>query len=170
MKQRLQANRPMSARELIAGDEQASLGGGIYVAVALSSALLVLAVAGYLAHSTEVEDAYLPADIVAHQQESLSAASVGASPRVDGEGVQIVRIDASKGVFEPNQVVVRAGVPVRLVFTKGVRCTDVVTFSKPEMSVRLDRDGGTLDLPALEAGVYSFGCRNGGASGLVLAE
>ncbi len=161
----------MSSGKWRADAADGPLGNGIYVAVALSSALLVLAVAGYLTHSAQAEETYLPADIASRQESDLRDSSVTATPRtIDGIEVQVAEVDASGGVFEPSQIVVRAGVPVRLVFSEGTRGTDVVEFSEPRVSAKLTRDGLKIDLPPLEAGVYSFGCCNGGASGLVLAE
>lgn len=141
-----------------------------YFAIAASTALIVFAVAGY-ASQLDADAIYLPA----HMASSASASSTGLTQAASGRAVassagQTVYIDASEGVFKPNQVSVRAGVPVRLVFTRGRSCTSLVRFDSLDVTADLSRDGVVVRLPALRAGVYSFRCAHGSTSGLLLAE
>lgn len=141
-----------------------------YFAVAASTALIVLAIAGYTSHF-DTDATYQPP----HMSNAVASPSAQfaqvASGRVDtASRVQTVYIDASEGVFRPNQITVRAGQPVRVVFSRGRSCTAFVRFDSLDVNAVLDRDGVVVRLPALRRGVYSFSCSHGSASGLLLAE
>lgn len=76
---------------------------------------------------------------------------------VEGD-VQKISVDLSQGFYEPNQIVLKAGVPTEITFAQGSGCTAQVMSS--ELGFYEDISGGskTVKLPALEAGEYPFYC------------
>ncbi|HSK46863.1 MAG TPA: cupredoxin domain-containing protein [Coriobacteriia bacterium] len=144
-----------------------------YFAVAAVTAVFVLAVIGYSSHIGRPAEGYLPRDIAVMplSANSGSAVPVAASNRAAAvPAAQTVFIDASQGAFSPNQISVRAGVPVQIVFSKGSGCTTAVRFESLRIFADLDRDEVVVRLPALSRGVYPFSCAHGVATGLLLAE
>jgi hypothetical protein len=72
-------------------------------------------------------------------------------------GVQLITVDPGSGIFAPNVIVARAGVPLQIAFKPGVGCLASVLFK--DFSISRDiTQGGVVDLPALKAGEYSFSC------------
>jgi hypothetical protein len=72
-------------------------------------------------------------------------------------GVQRITVDPGTGIFAPNVIVARAGVPLQIAFKPGAGCLASVMFKS--FSIRKDiTQGGVVDLPALKPGEYSFSC------------
>jgi len=141
-----------------------------YFAIAASTALIVLAVAGYTSQF-DVDASYQPPHVTSTPRVSSGqVAQVASGGAVASLGGQTVYVDASDGIFRPNQISVRAGVPVRVVFSRGKSCTSLVRFDSLDVTAVLDRDTVVVGLPALSRGVYGFSCAHGSASGLLLAE
>lgn len=75
---------------------------------------------------------------------------------VDGS-VQRITVDPASGVYDPNVIVAKAGVPLEVTFKPGSGCLAAVSF--PTFSIRQDiQSGAVVKLPALKAGEYPFSC------------
>lgn len=72
------------------------------------------------------------------------------------EGTQRVKVDTTRGTFNPSPIEVKADVPVELEFPPGgTGCAASISF--PEFNIKQDiRRGGIVKLPALKAGAYKF--------------
>jgi len=97
-------------------------------------------------------------------QTCSSCAGKGMAPMVKGSavdenGVQVIKIGVKDGYYTPNELMVKAGQPVRVVFSgKATGCLAKPTFSS--LSKKADFRGGaaTIDLGVLPAGSYPFTC------------
>jgi hypothetical protein len=74
------------------------------------------------------------------------------------DGVQRIAVDVSKGYYDPGAIVLKAGVPAEITFSKSSGCTAVV--ESKALGFREDLTGGprTVKLPALQPGEYGFNC------------
>lgn len=72
--------------------------------------------------------------------------------------VQKISVDLSKGYYEPNQVVLKAGVPAEITFGQSSGCTAQVVSADLGFSEDLTAGPRTVSLPALDAGEYAFSC------------
>ena len=96
--------------------------------------------------------------------------STVASPRIPALHEVHVRIN---GRYDPERVVVPAGVPLRLVFHREAsdRCGERVLFPLQGEEVEVPRDGiAAVELPASEAGEYDFRCAPGDLHGTLVVE
>ncbi len=73
-------------------------------------------------------------------------------------GVQRITIDLSKGYYDPNRIVLAAGVPTELTFGRGSGCTSEVFSRDLDFSADLSNGPVTVKLDALEPGEYEFFC------------
>jgi len=83
--------------------------------------------------------------------------------RLDPDGRQVVDV-AVDGGYQPDAIVARAGVPLRLVFSRDDddACSERVVFSDPRLDRRLASMGVTvIDLPARPPGAVRFTCGMG---------
>lgn len=79
--------------------------------------------------------------------------------RATREGdVQRISVDLSQGYYDPNVVVLEAGVPAQITFGQSSGCTAQVMSE--QLGFFEDLTGGprTVNLPALEPGEYAFSC------------
>jgi copper chaperone CopZ len=107
-----------------------------------------LAGAGYIAPTT---DAAAPTDVA--EDGAVQRIAVGD----DGTG------------FDPSVIAAKAGIPLEIEFAPGQECRTVVKF--PEIGVEEEiGQGGTVKLPALEAGTYQIVCGGDGPEGTLLVE
>ncbi len=84
-------------------------------------------------------------------------------------GVQRITIAADQGGFDPPFLLARAGIPIIITYGPGTDCRTSVTF--PELSVTADiRDGATVELGPVEAGLYSIICSGGGFEGGLVVQ
>jgi len=80
---------------------------------------------------------------------------------------------AVKGGYSPDVVVVEAGRPIRLRFTRMEMssCSERVVFDGLDVSRALPTgEEVTIDLPPLEAGEYPFACQMGMIRGKLVAQ
>ena len=72
--------------------------------------------------------------------------------------VQTIEVDLSQGLYSPNAIVLKAGVPAEITFGQGSGC--LAQVMSQELGFYEDLTGGprTVKLPALEAGEYPFYC------------
>jgi len=83
--------------------------------------------------------------------------------RLDPGGRQVVEVNV-RGGYDPDAIVARAGLPLRLVFTRNDDdvCSERVVFSDPRLDRRLAPTGTTIiDLPARPPGEVRFTCGMG---------
>ncbi|HSK47707.1 MAG TPA: cupredoxin domain-containing protein [Coriobacteriia bacterium] len=76
---------------------------------------------------------------------------------VEGD-VQKISVDLSKGYYEPNQIVLKAGVPAEITFGQSSGCTAQVVSEELGFGEDLTAGPATVELPALEKGEYPFYC------------
>jgi plastocyanin len=91
------------------------------------------------------------------------AGTTATGPEVIGtaqlaDGVQRIAIDVSTGVYNPNVIELKAGVPAELTFGQSQGCTGVVHSSELGFSEDLTGGPKTVKLKALPAGTYQFSC------------
>lgn len=87
-----------------------------------------------------------------------------ARARLDRDGRHQVVEVAVRGGYRPGAIVARAGVPLRILFTRDDDddCSERVIFSTPRLDRRLAPSGMTaIDLPAQPAGEIRFTCGMG---------
>jgi hypothetical protein len=98
--------------------------------------------------------------------------STGTVEAVDG--TQVVAIAIADGAYTPNRFVAKTGTPVTVVFTvegkpaKG--CLSTPTFKSLNTSVTVTSGEKSLDLGALHAGTYQFGCGMGMNVGQIVVQ
>jgi len=88
------------------------------------------------------------------------------------DGLQDVAVEV-KGGYSPDVIVVDAGRPVRLRFTRNETstCTERVVFDDLEVSRSLPTgEEVIIDLPALAAGEHTFACPMGMIRGKLVAQ
>lgn len=103
-------------------------------------------------------------------KKKMPAKTVGAA--VVANGVQVVNIAIEGGTYVPNTITVKAGMPVKVVFTgKAKGCLAKPTFKSLKMQVNLmSTASGTLDLGSLKPGTYKFTCGMGMNAGTITAS
>jgi plastocyanin len=72
--------------------------------------------------------------------------------------VQKISVDLSKGYYEPNQIVLKAGVPAEITFGQSSGCTAQVVSQDLGFSEDLTAGPRTVKLAALQPGEYGFSC------------
>ena len=87
----------------------------------------------------------------------LSGEKVEGRAVVEGD-VQRISVDLSQGYYDPNQIVLKAGVPAEITFGQSSGCTAQVMSQELGFSEDLTAGSRTVVLPALEAGEYPFYC------------
>jgi hypothetical protein len=87
----------------------------------------------------------------------LTGDKVEGTAVVEGD-VQKIDVDLSKGYYEPNQLVLKAGVPTEITFGQSSGCTAQVMSNELGFFEDLSAGPVTVELPALEKGEYPFYC------------
>lgn len=87
---------------------------------------------------------------------------------VSADGKQVIKVSA-EGTFEP-VATAKAGQPIRLEFGQGGGCTAAVKFDQLGVYEDLTDGGGTVDLPALNAGEYPLICQSDMVMGVLTVE
>ena len=92
-----------------------------------------------------------------------SGAGTGASNSAAGTAqvngnVQKISVDLSTGVYNPDVINLKAGVPAEITFGQSGGCTGYV--QSQDLGFQADLTGGpqTVKLPALQPGAYGFAC------------
>lgn len=88
--------------------------------------------------------------------ESGSGETIEGVATVEGD-VQRIYVDATSG-FAPNKIVAAVGVPLEITFSEGYGCMAEVQFPDFGVYEDLTNGGAVIDLPALDAGEYTFSC------------
>lgn len=82
---------------------------------------------------------------------------------VEGEAavngaVQAIDVDVSTGIYNPNVIVLKAGIPAEITFSQSSGCTAQVMSKDLGFFEDLSAGPRTVKVPALEAGEYAFSC------------
>jgi hypothetical protein len=158
----------MSAARVIR-DQMSRPGPAAYFAVASFAALLVLAVAGFIAQQVAVAELDGASAHLESARTGLGGpeAVLGTS-RAEYHGeIQRVLLDAQADA--PQRLVVRAGVPLEVRYA-GSASTVPVLFQDDTLGEAVVlRQGETL-VPALAPGSYRFSCPSAGVTGVLVAE
>jgi hypothetical protein len=72
--------------------------------------------------------------------------------------VQKIEVDLSQGIYKPNAITLKAGVPAEITFGQGAGCTAQVMSNELGFFEDLSAGPRTVELPALEKGEYPFYC------------
>jgi len=72
--------------------------------------------------------------------------------------VQTIDVDLSTGVYNPNVIKLKAGVPVEITFGQSSGCTGQVMSKELGFFEDLTQGPKTVKVPALEKGEYAFSC------------
>lgn len=72
--------------------------------------------------------------------------------------VQTISVDLSQGYYQPNVIKLAAGVPAQITFGQGSGCLAQVMSKELGFFEDLTAGPVTVNLPALDAGEYSFAC------------
>lgn len=73
-------------------------------------------------------------------------------------GVQRIDVDLSSGSYNPNTIILKAGVPAEITFGQSSGCTAQVISQDLGFSEDLTSGPKTVKLGALSAGEYAFSC------------
>ena len=85
-------------------------------------------------------------------------------------GVQRISVDVSKGYYDPASIVLKAGVPAEVTFSRSSGCTAKVVSEDLRFSVDLTSGPATVKLPALPGGRYAFHCGMNMVSGTITVQ
>jgi plastocyanin len=87
-------------------------------------------------------------------------------------GTQVVSIKIVGGYYVPNKVTVKAGMPVKVVFSGFAKgCVAKPTFKSLGKATDVTATGiGTIELGALTAGTYGFTCSMGANPGSIVVQ
>ena len=88
------------------------------------------------------------------------------------DGVQVVNVRVVNGYYSPNKITVKAGTPVKVIFTgKTKDCVGKPKFGSLGKQVDIRKTGtGTIDLGPLSAGTYTFSCGMDVNQGTITAQ
>jgi hypothetical protein len=89
--------------------------------------------------------------------------------RATVETVQRVSIAVTDG-YDPETIIIDAGVPSELSFSEGHGCLGRVVFDALGIDVDLENGGAIVKLPALKPGTYGFRCGMDMVHGTLIAE
>jgi hypothetical protein len=102
-------------------------------------------------------------------QGGLTGGKTEGRATVEG-GVQKISVDVSQGYYQPNQIVLKAGVPAEITFGQASGCTAQVISKELGFAEDLSNGPRTVKLPALEKGEYPFYCGMQMVFGKVVVE
>jgi plastocyanin len=85
-------------------------------------------------------------------------------------GVQTIKVDLSKGYYDPNTIQLKAGVPSEITFGQGSGCLGAVQSQQLGFGEDLSSGPKTIKLGALKPGTYKFACGMGMVSGTIVVK
>lgn len=119
---------------------------------------------------SDLERALDPTHFSIEEAERLGLIEPPREPvRATVETVQRVRVHVTDG-YDPDTIIVEAGVPVEIEFSEGHGCLGKVVFDALGVEADLDQGGAVVKLPPLEPGTYAFRCGMDMVHGAVVAE
>jgi len=90
-------------------------------------------------------------------ENGVSGTEAAGTATVEGD-VQRIAIDLSTGIYSPNVIKLKAGVPAEITFGQSSGCTAVVQSRDLGFQEDLTAGAKTVKLGALEPGTYAFSC------------
>lgn len=87
----------------------------------------------------------------------VSGDEVAGAATVTGD-VQTISVDVSTGIYAPNVINLKAGIPAEITFGQSSGCTAVVQSKDLGFQEDLTAGPKTVKLGALEPGTYAFSC------------
>ena len=88
---------------------------------------------------------------------SASSAPIEGTAQLQGD-VQRIDVDLSSGSYNPNTIILKAGIPAEITFGQSNGCTAQVISQDLGFSEDLTQGPRTVKLAALSAGEYQFSC------------
>lgn len=112
-----------------------------------------------------------PGKPLSHEEaERLGVVAVHKQPvRARTETVQRVSVAVTDG-YDPETIIVDAGVPVEIEFSEGHGCLAKVVFDSLGIEADLQDGGATIHIPALPAGRHAFRCGMDMVHGALIVE
>jgi hypothetical protein len=89
--------------------------------------------------------------------------------RATVETVQRISVAVTDG-YDPDTILIEAGVPAEITFSEGHGCLGRVVFEALGIEADLEQGGATVRIPALEPGTYGFRCGRDMVHGTLIAE
>ncbi len=102
-------------------------------------------------------------------EDGITGDPVEGAAALEGD-VQRIAVDLSKGYYDPNVIVLKAGVPAEITFGQSSGCTAQVMSKDLDFSEDLTTGPVTVKLPALDPGEYTFSCGMEMVFGKVVVE
>lgn len=84
--------------------------------------------------------------------------------------LQTIKVDLSKGYYDPSTIELKAGVPAEITFGQSSGCTGQVQSADLGFSEDLSTGAKTVKLPALKAGTYAFACGMNMVTGSIVVK
>lgn len=123
--------------------------------------------------SVTVSDVERAADTLALSIEEAERLGMIRAPkepvRATVETVQRVSVSVTDG-YDPETIVVEAGLPSEIRFSEGHGCLGMVVFDALNIEADLEDGGALVVLPSLEPGIYGFRCGRDMVHGTLIAE
>lgn len=117
-----------------------------------------------------LERVFDPTPLSIADAERLGLVSAPKEPvRAVIETVQRIRVSVTDG-YEPDTILIDAGVPAEIEFSEGHGCLGKVVFDVLGIEADLENGGAVLRIPALEPGTYGFRCGMDMVHGTLIAE
>lgn len=85
-------------------------------------------------------------------------------------GVQSITVEISGGVYSPNIIKLKAGVPAKITFGQSSGCTGQVVSQDLGFQEDLTAGPRTVELPSLKPGTYAFSCGMAMVFGKIVVE
>ncbi len=118
----------------------------------------------------DLERVFDPSPLTLSEAEALGLVEPPKEPfRAQVETVQRVYITVTDG-YDPDTIIVEAGVPAEIEFSEGHGCLGLVVFDDLGIEADLENGGAVVRLPALEPGTYGFRCGMDMVHGTLIAE
>jgi Cupredoxin-like domain len=116
----------------------------------------------------ELERLVDPTDLSVEQAIQLGPIEPAKQP-IRAATVQRVAVHVTDG-YDPDTILVSAGVPTEFVFSEGHGCLGRVVFESLGIEADLEDGGALVELPALQAGTYPFRCGRDMVHGTLIVE
>jgi hypothetical protein len=118
----------------------------------------------------DLERALDPTPFSADEAETLGLIEAPKVPvRATIETVQRIRVEVTDG-YDPDTIMVTAGVPIEIEFSEGHGCLGRVVFDDLGIDAGLEHGGAVVKLPPLDPGTYPFRCGMDMVHGTLVAE
>ena len=118
----------------------------------------------------DLERIFDPTPLLLEEAEALGLIEPPKEPvRAVIETVQRLRIAVTDG-YDPDTIIVNAGVPAEIEFSEAHGCLGTVVFDGLDVEEDLEHGGAVVKLPPLEIGTYTFRCGMDMVHGTLIAE